>query len=712
MKHKTKQNLENERNPLSVKVKLILLMIFVAFTSVLLVSLISYFAGRTIINDQINKEIKITTEGIMDAVNKTVFNRFNDMQILINDSVLRSSETTIKEKTEVLKNSLINLGWYENLYLADPQGTVIASTKSSAIGEKVSDEEWFQNTLENFFHVSDVTKLDVSSKDSLIYSNTLTDENNNFSGIVFGELSLRLFDDQLRNTIDDFEIFLLTENGEVIASKTNSNEDITEIEVQNADNETYIIETIKSEGYLSFDGNGWELLVQIPKATAFAPLDRFTYLMFISLFIIFLEVLVVGNFSARIFTKPINILKKGVESIEKGRLGEKIIIKSKDEFGYLATNFNRMSSSILRKNRSILEEKGKYKSILESTDEGIILLDKDHKVLAYNKRLAELFKISEEDLNKYSDVFKYFEKNLEVKTVLKSKDFKKNLNLEVVIQKPHFKILNIYSKPVVTNKGSLLGRIWVFNDVTKERESERSQREFIKMASHKLRTPVTAISWGLEIVEDLKNNPEELKEFLSDTHENLGRLHSLVDILLIASEIKNNQISLKSEEALLGDLLNKLSQEFKEVKFPKNKKLASLKIKTDHERISQVLSFLLKNALTFQDDNRQNQVKLEILNPEKFSNDQLKELGLNSTKNLKNKIIFKVSDKGIGISEEEKPKIFTKFFRGEKAALIDTEGTGLSLFLAKIILDSAKEKIWFQSQEGQGSTFYFTLKLQ
>lgn len=690
-----------------VKTKLIILLVLVAGFSVLFISIVSYMVGYSIINSQIDKELRSTSESIMDSVNKLIYNRFNDLQILITDSVLSDPTADVEEKTTVLRSSLVNLGWYENLYITDTNGEIISATDKTAVGENISSETWYQQTALNFINVSDITRPKFLDKEAIIFSNTLSDRSNKIIGMIIAEFSTQVIADSLKNANRDFEIFLLTTEDEIIAAKTARN--LTKYEPS----DEFIDYHIQSQGYLSFEGNNWKMVVQIPKTLAYAPLQKFSYMILFSLLIISGVVILVGNFSVKLFTKPIVVLTEGVSKIEKGDLNQKIEIKSHDEFGYLAENFNRMSASILEKTTSILQEKGKYKSILESTDEGIILFDLNNNAIAYNKRFLE---ISEKTPNEVSGhaakIFNFLKQESddpETKTLLpkisdltEKNDFETNLACEITLNQPTFKILNLYTKPVISERGELLGRIWVFSEVTKEKQAEKNQNDFIKVASHKLRTPLTAINWNVEILKEQSTLSAEQKTNLDQLIINAERLNSLINVLLDAADIHNGKIDLTMSEVNLLEtikksyevILKRLPEDKKsELKIIDSEKITDLKVIADKNKLLQVLSFLLDNAFIYGKTNQANEVSVQV--------------GIGESDQL----TVRISDKGIGIPNEEKHEIFTKFFRGKNALLTYTEGTGLSLFLAKIIIESAGGKIWFDSKEGEGTNFYFTLKL-
>ncbi len=701
---------------MKVKTKIITLLIFIAYFSVLLTSLVSYTVGRSIINERIHSELDFASQTILGDINNLVYDRYNDMQSLISDSVLSNPNSTPKELDQVLQSTLIRLGWYDNIYFTDTEGQITAATNRVVIGESVAEQTWYKDTQRNFIFVSDVLPSPFSNKSILIFANTVVDENNVPLGTVFAEFSMELISDFLKETPPEFEIFLLSQSGSIIATKADlstTNPYSSSYPREALNNSSYLIENIESEGYLAFDGNGWEIVVQIPKSIAYKPLDRFAMLIWLTVVVISLEVIFVGNLAARRFVRPILDLTEGVSKMAAGDLHQKIEVDTEDEFGYLAKNFNSLSQSLTQKTSDLLTERGKYRSILESSNDGVVLFNTMNQVIAFNSRFTEILKFRPRMGDSAKDTFSIFQNNEagqtakmeEIQQLIESQDLEQSLNAEITLTHDSFKILATYTKPVKDKEGGLLGRIWVFNDITKGKEAENSRNEFIQIASHKLRTPITAINWIVQMLtsDEANNLSEEVKTGLKDIALNADRLNSLTKILLNSAEIKHDTIAINPKPVSLAILIQeahqKISRRFPDqdlttVKIPSPEDLANLVVDVDEDKIEQVLSIILENACIYGKPKGLNKVELTV----------------HPDVNQKRVDIY-IKDTGIGIQADEKRKVFTKFFRGSNAKLKYTEGTGLSLFLARIILESSGQKIWFNSVENQGSEFCFTLPL-
>jgi len=187
---------------------------------------------------------------------------------------------------------------------------------------------------------------------------------------------------------------------------------------------------------------------------------------------------------------------------------------------------------------------------------------------------------------------------------------------------------------------------------------------------------------------------EKQTEYFRILKENSGRMQELVSDLLTVSRIETATLPLKKKEIFLPDLINKLISEFEpfakasnvEIEFKSQKDLP--KVFADPNQIRLVVENLLDNAIRYIKDKGKAEIRLE-----------------KKGKNL----YFEIKDNGVGIPKEDQKYIFQKFFRSENILRYQTQGSGLGLYITKAIVERSGGKIGFKSQEGVGSTFWFTL---
>ena len=191
--------------------------------------------------------------------------------------------------------------------------------------------------------------------------------------------------------------------------------------------------------------------------------------------------------------------------------------------------------------------------------------------------------------------------------------------------------------------------------------------------------------------------PEKRKEYFSDAKENIERMVELVDDLLIVSKIEEGELSLRRKEISLEKLIADLVSRYKFFAEASNTKLEFYcqknlpKVFMDPSYIKLVIENLIDNAVRY----TSGQGELEIRLGKKGKN-----------------LLFQIKDTGVGIPKREQKYIFQKFFRSENILREQTQGSGLGLYIAKSIVGKLKGKIWFESQEGKGTTFYFTLPIK
>ncbi len=235
------------------------------------------------------------------------------------------------------------------------------------------------------------------------------------------------------------------------------------------------------------------------------------------------------------------------------------------------------------------------------------------------------------------------------------------------------------------------------NEQLQELDDRKS--EFLSIVAHQLRTPLSGIKWTLSMIMNGELGPvvDDQKTFLMKSYESNERMIKLVDDMLHADRIDSGKYHITLVKTQLMDLVDSVLYDILPLAQKKNVRIefdrgheAIPPVNIDQEKIRAVFQDLLDNAV-------------------KYSRDK----GVVSISASANKdaITFAVKDQGIGIPEDQKEFLFSRFFRARNALKQETDGTGLGLFIVKSIIERHGGRVWYESKENEGTTFYFTIKV-
>lgn len=346
--------------------------------------------------------------------------------------------------------------------------------------------------------------------------------------------------------------------------------------------------------------------------------------------------------------------------------------------------------------RSAVDERNKTMAIIENLTDGVILLNKKKQIEIINSPATELFNIGKKEaIGKCFVDLLDIENIPEIKKILIDKDRIRNIYREEVatLDSLHLEITSVLLKDEIEEKGFLI----IIHDVTKEKLIEKMKTEFVSVAAHQLRTPLSAIKWTIRMIldGDAGEINEEQRELLEQTYISNERMIRLINDLLDVSRIEEGRLLYDQEDARIEDVLDSVIEASQEMLRNKNmvlevNKKETPKVRIDKEKIGVVIQNLLENAIKYTEQG--GKIKITLDNDEK-------------------NVIFKIEDSGVGIPKSQQDRIFTKFFRAENVTRMETNGTGLGLYTTKNIVQAHKGQIWFESEENKGTTFYFTIPI-
>lgn len=238
----------------------------------------------------------------------------------------------------------------------------------------------------------------------------------------------------------------------------------------------------------------------------------------------------------------------------------------------------------------------------------------------------------------------------------------------------------------------------ILRDVNRAKQIDKMKSEFISVASHQLRTPLTGIKWFSQLLIDQKVGkllPKQI-DYLKQIANGNERMIHLINDLIDVSHIETGQKFVVKKKVNDIIWLIKIVVRDQRIIAPtrdismkmENLWPGKIRLKFDYDKIYQALSNLINNAVKYSKVNEKIIVVLKC---------------------WKDKATVSVQDFGYGIPASQKNRIFEKFFRGDNIATISAEGTGLGLYIAKWLVEAHGGKMWFESTENVGTTFYFTL---
>jgi len=349
------------------------------------------------------------------------------------------------------------------------------------------------------------------------------------------------------------------------------------------------------------------------------------------------------------------------------------------------------------------EEKNKTIVVINSLADGLLVFDSENKLLMINPPAENFFSIKAKEIigNSILELTKF--PNLRALINLLGVKIKGIFRKELTISENL--IIEVSAVPMII-KGEKLGTSVILHEITREKMVERIKTEFVSLAAHQLRTPLSAIKWTLKMLldGDLGEITKEQRGFLDKTYQSNEKMIGLINDLLNITRIEEGRYlykpTLADFENIVHFVINSYREEIARKKivldFQKPKtKLPGITI--DIEKMRLAVQNLLDNAVRYTPPRGRITILLEII---KFHNRDEKEIS------------FSIKDTGIGIPKDQQPRVFTKFFRGANVMRMETEGTGLGLFIAKNIIEAHGGKIWFESEEGKGTTFYFNLPVK
>lgn len=414
---------------------------------------------------------------------------------------------------------------------------------------------------------------------------------------------------------------------------------------------------------------------------------------------------------SRAITRPIDEMKKQAIRMSRGDYSGQVRVYGQDELGQLAIAVNNLSVRVEEAQEASEAERRRLDSVLSHMTDGLISSDRRGNVMIINEAAAELLNLDADQVIGQSLL-----KLLKVDDQYTIRDLlKKQSELMLDFSVPgHSLILHVEFSLIQRETGFISGIVCVLHDVTEQQKNERERRQFVSNVSHELRTPLTSMHSYLEALEDgAWKDPDVAPNFLHVTQEETERMIRMINDLLSLSRMDSGTAKIEMELVNINELFNYILDRFdmmiksdspsgqennrtaskprKQYKIKREITKQDLWVEIDTDKFMEVIDNIINNAIKYSPDGGTITCRLLETN---------------------NHVILSISDQGLGIPKKALSHVFDRFYRVDKARSRAQGGTGLGLAISKEVIEKLNGRIWVDSKEGKGSTFYISLPYQ
>lgn len=392
---------------------------------------------------------------------------------------------------------------------------------------------------------------------------------------------------------------------------------------------------------------------------------------------------VMGYVFAQTLTGPILALTKGAKSMAEGNMNQSLKVRSSDEIGQLTSSFNYMASELAKNMTEISREKNRLEILLHNMSDGVISFSKDGELMLANAAAAVMLGVEKMEMN-FTEFIRAYDISSSVYLDMGNEPSKK------VIFPVGKQFINANFSPYYDKDGEVEGLVVVLQDITEQKKLDDMRKEFVANVSHELRTPLTTVkSYTETLIEGAIDDKEIAMDFLGIIDSEADRMAFLVRDLLQLTRFDNKQVRLDITEIEMNDFLNMTVRQNKIHAEAKGQQLSfepyehMVVVHGDRDRVGQVVNNIVTNAIKYSLE--QATIRIYITEDEQYYK-------------------IHVKDTGMGISREDLPRIFERFYRVDKARSRAMGGTGLGLAIAKEIMESHGGRLTAESEYGKGTT--------
>ncbi len=414
-------------------------------------------------------------------------------------------------------------------------------------------------------------------------------------------------------------------------------------------------------------------------------------LFFTCLGIIGFLLILIKNKLTELYMIPIKSTTMVANELSKGNYKARLYEDKMDETRSLSQSINILARNLQQTTAAQEMQQDRLHTLIESMGSGLILIDGRGYINLLNKYFKDIFDIDpREYLTKpYHEAFEHKEIiSLVEQIFMTERSVRKQLHLPLKIERRHFEV---YGAPIIGTREEWKGVVLVFHDITELKKLEQMRKDFVANVSHELKTPMTSIKGFSETLLDGAMDDKEMREyFLNIILKETDRLQSLINDLLDLSNIEQESFKLNISNVDLKIVLEEVmviikgKAEKKEIEIETIIDIEHPVLEGDLYRIKQIFINLINNAITYTMNH--GKVKIECVD-------------------LDDRYEVNISDTGVGISKDQIPRIFERFYRVDKARSRHSGGTGLGLAIVKHIVEAHHGKIDVKSEVDNGTTF-------
>jgi two-component system, OmpR family, phosphate regulon sensor histidine kinase PhoR len=394
------------------------------------------------------------------------------------------------------------------------------------------------------------------------------------------------------------------------------------------------------------------------------------------------------------YTKPVESATKVAMELAKGNFRARTYEDHMGETSMLSSSINILARNLQEMITSQEMQQDRLITLVENMGSAMLLIDHRGYVVLTNRTFREFFNLDESQLRKvrYHEVIHHQQVNKLVEEIFMTEDrVRRQILLPHKIERRHYEV---YGAPIIGQNDEWKGIVVVFHDITELKNLEQMRKDFVANVSHELKTPITSIKGFSEtLLDGAMNDKEALKSFLEIILTESDRLQTLIQDLLELSKIEKHgfELSLDKREisGLVGEVMPILKDRAEKKGITIHSRFDSIgEAEVDPYRMKQVFINLISNAIVYTPQG--GDVIISITEDQE-------------------RVHVSISDNGIGISREELPRIFERFYRVDKARSRNSGGTGLGLAIVKHIIEAHEGKIEVESELNKGTTFKVTL---